>query len=249
MNEFKDKVVVVTGGNSGIGLAAAKAFKNAGAKLAIFGRNAETLEQAKTSLGGDTIAVQGDVTRLTDLDKLFKEVQARFGKIDVLVVNAGAAKIMPAEVTDEAAFDHISDINFKGAYFTVTKALPLFNDGASVVLLSSVAHKKGFAGLSVYNAAKAAVRSLVRTFAAEFAPKGIRVNCVSPGPIDTPIMSRIGLSPEDAEQAKQNFTQMVPLGRAGQPQEIAAVILFLASEGASYINGADIAADGGMIQV
>jgi len=249
MSKLNNKVAVITGGNSGIGLAIAKEFTNQNANVVIFGRNQETLDQAVSEIANGTLAVQGDVRNSQDLDKLFQLVKDKYGKIDTLVVNAGGAKMAPIEHVTEELFDEINDINYKGAYFTVQKALPLLSSGASVTLVSSVANIKGFPGMSVYSASKAAVRSLARTLAAELAPRGIRVNSLSPGPIDTPIFNRIGLPEEQIDEAKQNFASQVPIKRLAKPEEMASVALFLASEDSSYVNGADIAADGGLAQV
>jgi NAD(P)-dependent dehydrogenase (short-subunit alcohol dehydrogenase family) len=249
MGRLKNKVAVITGGNSGIGLAIAREFTNQNAHVIIFGRNQGTLDQTVTDIANGTLAVQGDVRNPKDLDKLFQLVKDKYGKIDTLVVSAGGAKMAPIEHVTEELFDEINDINYKGAYFTVQKALPLMSAGASVTLISSVANIKGFPGMSVYGASKAAVRSLARTFAAELAPRGIRVNSLSPGPIDTPIFNRIGLPEEQIGEAKEGFASQVPLQRMAQPEEMASVALFLASEDSSYVNGADIAADGGLAQV
>ncbi len=249
MSDFNDKVAVITGGNSGIGMETARELVGAGASVVIFGRNGATLDEAATELGERALAVQGDVRKLDDLDRLFDETARRYGHIDTLVVNAGLGQMRPFDATDEETFDLQSDVNFKGAFFTVQKALPLLRDGGSVVLISSVANVKGFPGLSVYNATKAAVRSLARTLAAELAPRGIRVNSISPGPVETPIFTRMGLPEGSDEQAKAEFSSLAPLQRMGRPAEIAALARFLASSDASYITGADVPADGGLAQV
>ncbi len=249
MSSDPNRVAVITGGNSGIGRSIALAFKKQGGDVAIFGRNLETLRTTAEELGDDTLAIQGDVTNLEDLDRLFEKVGARFSRIDALIVNAGGGKMRPFAEIDEESFDYQVDTNFKGAFFTVQKALPLLKDGSAVVIISSVANTKGIPGLSVYSAAKAAVRSLARTLAAELAPLGIRVNVLSPGPIDTPIFDRLGIPAENRDAAVESFRSMVPLGRIGQPEEVAKAALFLASSDSSYIVGADLAVDGGMAQV
>ncbi len=181
------KVAVVTGGNSGIGLATAQEFKAQGAKVAIFGRSQKTLDEAVHTIGEGTLAVRGDVTDLADLNRLYEQTVERFGKVDILVVNAGISKPAPVEQVDEALFDQISDTNFKGAFFTVQRALPHLNDGASIILVTAAVNQKGVPGYSVVSATKAALRSLARTFSAELLHRGIRVNALSPGTIETPI--------------------------------------------------------------
>ncbi len=249
MGKLPKKVAVITGGNSGIGLAIAKLFSEEGADLVLFGRNEASLNNAASEIGNRTITVQGDVTNLSDLDNLFDEVKSKHGKIDTLVVNAGGGKFIPIENVDEEHFDEISNTNFKGAYFTVQKALPLLKEGSTIILISSIANVKGIAGMTVYSATKAAVRSLARTLAAELAPRGIRVNSLSPGPIDTPIFNRLGIPEGDVDKTKEQFTSMVPLQRMGDASEMASVALFLATNDSSYVTGADIAADGGLAQV
>ncbi|MEM1126931.1 MAG: glucose 1-dehydrogenase [Bacteroidota bacterium] len=247
--KLNGKVAVITGGNSGIGLATAKRFAEEGAALVLFGRNADTLEEAKAATGPDTLTVQGDVTNLADLDRLYEEAVAAHGKIDILVVNAGLGRMAPLTEMTEEVFDLVSDINFKGAFFTVQKAVAHLNDGASVILLGSVASVKGMPGFSVYSAAKAAVRSMARSFTAELAGRGIRVNSLSPGPIATPFFTNTGLPQEITEQMGAGIQAQVPLGRFGEADEMANVALFLASDESSYVAGTEIEADGGMVQV
>ncbi len=247
--KLEGKVAVITGGNSGIGLAIAQAFTNEGAKVVILGRNQETLEQAVEAVGNGTLAVQGDVARIADLDRLYQQTQEEFGKIDILIVNAGIAQFTPLGETTEELFDRISDINFKGAFFTVQQAVPHLNDGASVVLVSSVANQLGFADFSVYAATKAAVRSLARTLSGALLPRGIRVNVLSPGPIETPIYDRLGLSEDAKQELGKNFVEQNPMKRFGSPEEMAKAALFLASSDSSYVAGAELVADGGMSQL
>ena len=249
MFKLANKVAVITGGNSGIGAAIARDLEQQGAKVVIFGRNRETLDATRAQLNVESLAVQGDVRKLGDIDRLFEETKKVHDRIDILVVNAGVAPFGALEQVDEATFDTLSDVNFKGAFFTVQKALPLLSDGASVILFSSVANIKGYANTSVYSATKAAVRSMGRTFAAELAPRGIRVNTISPGPIETPIFEKTGVPADQVDELKQSFASQVPLQRMGSAEEIASVARFLASADASYITGIDLAADGGMAQV
>lgn len=243
------KVAVITGGNSGIGLSIAREFSEQGAHVVIFGRSAETLQEAANTIGNGTLAVQGDVSKLEDLDRLYQETVATFGKIDVLVANAGVAKVAPIEHTDEALFDLISSVNFKGVFFTVQKAAPHLNDGASIVLTTSGTNVLGLPNFSVYAATKAAVRSLARTFSAELLPRGIRVNALSPGPIETPLFGRMGLPEEAMEGLATDITAQNPMGRFGNPEEIAKAALFLATSDSSYVAGTELVADGGMTQL
>jgi len=249
MKRFEGKVAVVTGGNSGIGLATAKRLHDEGARVAISGRSQKTLDEAVKILGKDVLAVQADVAKLTDVDKLYAEVSQKLGKIDVLFVNAGVAKFAPLAETSESLYDEQFDINIKGAYFTIQKALPLLNDGASIILNTSVAASKGTPGASAYSATKAALRSLARTAAAELVELGIRVNAVAPGPIETPIFGRTGLPKEAIEGFAKDVLSKVPMKRFGQPEEVAGVVAFLASSDASYITGVEINVDGGMGQI
>ena len=249
MARFEGKVAVVTGGNSGIGLATARRFQEEGAKVAISGRSRKTLDEAVKTIGNGVLAVQADVSKLEEVDKLYAEVSQKLGKIDVLFVNAGVAKFVPLAETSESTYDEQFDINIKGAYFTIQKALPLLNDGASIILNTSVADSKGTAGASAYSATKAALRSLARTAAAELAERGIRVNTVAPGPIVTPIFERSGLPKEAIDEFARGIVDQVPMKRFGQPEEVAGVVAFLASGDASYITGVEINVDGGLGQI
>jgi NAD(P)-dependent dehydrogenase (short-subunit alcohol dehydrogenase family) len=249
--KLQNKVAVITGGNSGIGLAIAHEFKSNGAKVVIFGRSQRSLDQAAQTLGGDALAVQGDVRQIDDLERLFQQTAGTFGRIDVLVANAGIAKFAPIESMPEALFDELSDILFKGLFFTVQKALPHMPNGASIILVGSAdSDKLGRIGTSIYSAAKAAVRSLARSMAVELLPRRIRVNVLSPGMTDTPIISREGGPPGmTPEQLAAIITSTIPLRRRGTPEEMAKAALFLASDDSSYCLGSEIVVDGGMTQL
>ncbi len=249
MNTLDNKVAVVTGGSSGIGLATAQRFIAEGARVVVTGRNQEALDAAVSTLGGGATGIRGDVANLDDLDRLFAQVRERFGRIDVLFANAGVAPFVPFRAVTEEHFDRLFNINVRGLFFTVQKALPLLADGASVILNASVVAQVGLPNTSVYSATKAAVRSLGRTLAAELSPRGIRVNVVSPGLIETPLVGKLGLSPDEVEAFGAQVVQQTPLGRLGKAEEIAATVAFLASDDASYFTGADLVADGGMVQV
>jgi NAD(P)-dependent dehydrogenase (short-subunit alcohol dehydrogenase family) len=248
---LKDKIAVITGGNSGIGLATAQEFVSNGASVAVFGRDRQTLDKAANKLGPRALAVQGDVRKLADLDHLFVEAAERFGKIDVLVANAGIAKFAPVESLSEELFDELSDILFKGVFFTVQKALPHLRDGASVVLIgASDADKQGRMLTSIYAAAKSAVRALARSLSVELLPRKIRVNVVSPGMTDTPIITREGgIGGATPEEIAEVITKTIPLRRRGRPEEIAKAILFMASDDSSYCLGAELMVEGGLSQL
>jgi NAD(P)-dependent dehydrogenase (short-subunit alcohol dehydrogenase family) len=249
MKRLEGKVAVVTGGNSGIGLATAKRLQEEGARVAISGRSQKTLDEAVKFLGNGVVAVQADVSKLADLDKLFAAVEQRLGKIDVLFVNAGVAKFVPLDAVTEEHYDEQFDINTKGAYFTIRKALPVLNDGASIILNTSVVGHQGVVNGTVYAATKAAMRSLTRSIAAELVGRNIRVNAVAPGPIETPIFERTGLPKEALDEFARNALASVPMKRFGKPEEVAGTVAFLASSDASYITGVEIGVDGGMGQI
>jgi NAD(P)-dependent dehydrogenase (short-subunit alcohol dehydrogenase family) len=249
MRRLEGKVAVITGGNSGIGLATAKRLQDEGARVAISGRSQKTLDEAVKLLGKDVLAVQADVAKLMDTDKLFAAVQQKFGKIDVLFVNAGVAKFVPLEAVTEALYDELFDINTKGAYFTIQKALPHLNDGASIILNTSVVSHLGVANGTVYAATKAAMRSLTRSIAAELVGRNIRVNAVAPGATETPIFGRTGLPKEALDEFGKILLAGIPMKRFGQPEEIAAAVAFLASSDASFITGVEIDVDGGKGQI
>ncbi|MGD2182297.1 glucose 1-dehydrogenase [Lusitaniella coriacea] len=249
MARLAGKAAVITGGNSGIGLETAKAFIREGARVIIFGRDRATLDKAVEELGEGAISVQGDVINEQDRERLFEKAKAQFGGLDILFVNAGIAPAQPIETITEEFFDRIFDINVKGAFFTVQKALPLLRQGASVIFTTSIANSLGIPGTSAYSASKAAVRSLTRTLAAELVDRGIRVNAISPGPIETPIHERSDLPSEVVEEIGQTIIQQVPAGRFGSAQEIAEPVVFLASDESSYMLGAELIIDGGMGQI
>ena len=249
MKSLEGKVAVITGGSSGIGLATAKLFQQAGARVAISGRNQQALDAAAKELGNGILTVRADAGKVQDAEALFAAVAGKLGRIDVLFANAGIGKFSPMQAVSEAFYDEIFDINVKGVFFTIQKALPFLNDKASIVLNSSVAGQSGLPNTSVYAASKAAVRSLARSLAAELAGRGIRVNVVSPGPIETPIFGKTGLPQEDLDAFTAHIVSQMPLKRFGQPEEVAQTALFLASDASSYITGVELNVDGGLGQV
>jgi NAD(P)-dependent dehydrogenase (short-subunit alcohol dehydrogenase family) len=250
MKKLEGKIAVITGGSSGIGLATAKRFIEEGAHVVITGRREKELTEAAAVLGGNVTTVVGDVSRLEDLDLLYAVVKEKHGHVDILFANAGAGTVAPLEAASEAHFDQTFDVNVKGLFFTVQKALPLFRDGGSIILTSSVSNIMGLPAFSAYAASKAAVRSFARAWTLELKDRNIRVNSMSPGPIDTPALATTtGLTPEQAEQAAAQFSSQIPMGRRGEPEEIAAAVTFLASDESSFITGIDLAVDGGMAQV
>jgi NAD(P)-dependent dehydrogenase (short-subunit alcohol dehydrogenase family) len=243
------KIAVITGGNSGIGLATAKRFVEEGAHVVITGRREKELKEAAALIGRNVTTVVGDVTRLEDLDRLFAVVKEKHGHIDVLFANAGWGEVAPLETATEAHFDKTFDLNVKGTFFTAQKALPLFKDGGSIILTSSVANVRGDLAFSAYAASKAAVRCFARGWTVELKDRKIRVNSMSPGPIETPALENAGLTADQVKQAAAQFASEVPLGRRGQPEEVAAAVAFLASDESSYVTGVDLPVDGGMAQV
>jgi NAD(P)-dependent dehydrogenase (short-subunit alcohol dehydrogenase family) len=249
MGRFTNKIVVITGGTSGIGLAAARQFIKEGANVIVTGRSEQSVRDAQNELKANGVAIAADVTKSADLDSLFKQVREKYGQIDVLYVNAGIAKLGSVAETSEEAFDEILDANFRGAYFTVQKALPLIKDGGAIVFTTSWFDAAGVAGTSAVSASKAALRNLTRTLASELIARNIRVNAVSPGVIETPLLGKLGLSEADARDLGKALLQQIPAKRFGKPEEVATAVAFLASDDASYITGVELAVDGGRTQL
>ena len=243
------KVALITGGTAGIGLATAQRFVAEGAFVFITGRRQAELDAAVQALGNQSFGIQGDVSKLADLDRVVTTIKEQKGRLDVLFANAGIAEFLPIEVVTEDHYDRQFDINVKGIVFTVQKALPLLPDGAAIVVMSSVVGSKGFGGDSIYSATKAAIRSLARTWTTDLKARKIRVNAVSPGPIETPGLNSLAGTPEQAEQFKAQMLSIVPMSRMGEADEIAKAVVFLASDDSSYVTGAELFVDGGMGQV
>lgn len=243
------KVALITGGNSGIGLATAQLFREAGAKIVITGRDRTALDAAVQTIGGEVLGLQADVTDLGQIDRVYETIAQRFGQLDILFANAGIGRFTSLESTTEAIYDEVFAINLKGVYFTVQRSLAHLNDNAAVVLNTSFIGSLGRPGTSVVSASKAAVRSLTRTFAAELLPRGIRVNAVSPGAIATPFHGRSGLATAEVAANAAKFAAQIPMKRFGTPMEVAQAVLFLSSDDAAYITGAEIAVDGGIAQL
>ena len=243
---FQDKRIFITGGNSGIGRAAAEAFARSGARVAVMGRDPRTLELTRAALGERSLAVQGDVSKLADIDAAVDAVRRGFGTLDVLIVSAGISPILPIEKVTEEFFDRVIGVNLKGAYFTMQKCAPLMADGGAIVLLGSSGGSKGVGGMSVYSASKAGLRALARSFSAELMPRRIRVNVLSPGPVLTPLLDRLEVPEHVAPQLTENIRRQVPLQRLGEVGEIVSALMFLASPDSAFIVGADLPADGGL---
>ena len=246
MSRLENKVSVITGGTTGIGLATAKRFVEEGAKVIVTGRNPETLEAAGRELNGGAEVIASDASSGDDIKALFDRVANTYGKIDVLFLNAGIAKFYPWEQHSEEEFDRLFAINVKGPWLAIKSAIPILRDGASIIATTSVANKLGMPGASAYSATKAALRQMVRTAAAELSPRGIRVNAVSPGPIETPIFDKTGMPAEEMQQMAEGIRGQVALGRFGRAEEIANTVVFLASDESSYVQGQEFVVDGGM---
>ena len=248
MDRFKGKTAVITGGTTGIGLATAKLFINEGARVIVTGRTSARIKAAQAELGDNAIVIHSDATSLPDMDALAEKVKETFGKLDVLFVNAGYVRFAPFEAVTEEVYDEMLNLNAKGPYFIVQKLAPLMPEGSSVVFTTSIANVKGMPNMSAYGAAKAALRAITRSLAAELLPRGIRVNAVSPGPIESPILLKTGMPKEAADQAYVQMKESVPMKRIGQPEEIAKAVAFLAID-ATYTTGAELPVDGGWSQL
>jgi len=247
---LEGKIALVTGGSSGIGLATAQEFVKQGAFVYITGRRQEELDKAVKLIGNLQVkAVRADASNLADLDRLFAQIKQEKGRVDIVFANAGQAKFVPLTDVTEELYNQIFDTNVKGVLFTVQKALPLIPDGGSIILNASVVSQKGLPAASVYSATKAAVRSFARTWTTDLKDRGIRVNAISPGPIETPIFDTVGETEKDRQDLKNHFASQVPLGRMGQPTEIAKAATFLASNDASFVAGVELFVDGGLGQV
>jgi NAD(P)-dependent dehydrogenase (short-subunit alcohol dehydrogenase family) len=249
MPALKNKVAVITGGSSGIGLATAKRFVEEGAYVFITGRRQSELDKAVKEIGRNAIAIQGDISKLDDLERLYKEIAQKKGKIDIVVANAAVVEMVPTQAVTPEHYDKTFDTNARGTYFTVQKALPLLNDGGSIILIGSGVWLKGYPAYGTYAATKAALRSFVRTWTTELKDRKIRANLVSPGAVETPIIDGQFPTKEAADGARQWFRSIIPLGRLGNPEEIASAALFLASDESSYILGNDLVVDGGATAV
>ncbi|SEI45616.1 SDR family oxidoreductase [Pseudomonas sp. NFR16] len=248
IRNFDDKVVLITGGTSGIGLETARQFVAQGAQVIVTGVTAQRLDEARLELGENALVLTADLRQPESLDAVISEISRRFGRLDVVFANAGAGNASPLEDVTAAQIHEQFGLNFSGAFFTVQKAAPLLSKGGSVILTTSFLNAVGTPGLSILSATKAAVRSLARTLGAELAPRGIRVNAVSPGPISTPFHSKLGLSDSQLKEVAAGIEASVPLGRFGEVGEVAKVVLFLASDQASFITGEEIVVDGGLSQ-
>ena len=246
MKKLENKIAVITGGNSGIGLATAVQFAKEGAKVAVTGRNPESLKSAEQQIGKDALGIVSDVTQLSSISDAYKKVEEKFGKIDILVINAGIIESAPFADFTEEQFDAIVQVNFKGVFFSVQLALPHLNDGASIILTSSATNDKGFGGIAAYAASKAAVRSLARSLSTDLMDRNIRVNVLSPGAIDTPIFGRGGASADELAGIKDYMISTIPAKRLGRSEEVAEAFVFLASDASRYMLGSELVIDGGV---
>lgn len=249
MSKLTGKIAVITGGSSGIGLASAKRLVSEGAHVFITGRRQSELDKAKAAIGENVSTIQGDVADLSDLDRMFAQIKAETGVIDILVASAGFIEQASLALATPEHFDNTFNINARGVFFTVQKALPLMTRGGSIVLIASGLHLKGFPAHGTYSATKAALRSFARTWASELKGSGIRVNTLSPGAIDTPIINGQFKTAKEAEDAKALYASITPLGRLGRPEEMANAVIFLASDESSFSTGTDLIADGGLTQL
>jgi NAD(P)-dependent dehydrogenase (short-subunit alcohol dehydrogenase family) len=249
MARLAGKKALITGGTTGIGFATAKRFLEEGAQVAISGQNQERLQEALSKLGNNAIGVLADLSLANNVQTMIDQVKRDFSSLDILVANAGITKPAPVNAVDESHINEQFDINFKGVFFTVQKALPILNNPASIVLNTSCLDEMGMPGMSIYSASKAAVRSLARSFSAELVGHGIRVNAVSPGPIETPIYSKLGMPTEAVQAMAEGLIGKIPMGRFGQADEVAKAVLFLASDDSSFMLGEEIVVDGGWSKV
>ena len=248
MDRFKGKTALITGGTTGIGLATAKLFINEGARVIVTGRASARIKEAQVELGDNAIVIHSDATSFPVMDALTEKVKETFGKLDLLFVNAGYVRFAPFEAVTEELYDEMLNLNAKGPYFIVQKLAPLMPEGSSVVFTTSIANVKGMPNMSAYGASKAALRAITRSLAAELLPRGIRVNAVSPGPIESSILLKTGMPKEAADQAYVQMKESVPMKRIGQPEEIAKAVAFLAID-ATYTTGAELPVDGGWSQL
>lgn len=246
--KLTNKIALVTGGTSGIGLAAATLFQQEGAQVVVVGTDAARLAEAQALLGENGLAIAADLRRPAEIDRIIEAVRQRYGRIDVLYANAGLGRAAPLEAVTEDQFDEQVELNFKGLFFTVQKAAALMGRGSSIVLTTSFLNAKGVPGLSILSATKAAVRSLARTLGAELAPRGIRINAISPGPISTPFAGKLGLSEQELKAFAEGVEGQVPLQRFGEADEVARAALFLASDDSAYMTGTELVVDGGLSQ-